>query len=1622
MEKYLINRINRIIKGIAFLLLFFVSSGLFAKTTTWNGTKISWTDNAGWDLGAPVDGDIAIIPEGVLTNPILTIPDASITLESLVVGNTKSINLNNKTIYVTDSYIGDGTAALTDGTLASTVPAEFDFGSGSSVNNLDIITRVGIAINLTVTGTANIEIGDDNGDPSFNVLAINFENGATITKTAGGDTNFRNVNSTGDLYINTFNTNGEDFAILGSGLIDGNLICVNKGHLSKIVIGSESGNNITINGNMSFTSNEEGGFTRGYLLGDSTGAGSFEYYGNIQVPEYSFGRFVMWNTRQMVDVASTIVMTGNNPIAFFEAGNVFKGEVNFEIPNFRLNGSTFERDATFTKSSYGPDPSEGGNTFMGNVTFINANQGEIRLCTQNADDYQGDIILSNLGFGSALINFAYQGDATIANHLYVNSTGGDGIYFGQNGGTTNLTSGVISAGGTGFMQGALKLRNFSQTGAIPFNVLLTNTASLYIETGSSFAASATFTAPSLFLNGGTFQSAAVIEKTGITDDLSEVGNRFMSTTRLTNSGTGALRMGGSSMDRFMSDLILISNGTSNIDIAYNDVGFATLLMGNTYVNSTGSSQGVYFGQNGGNSELSSAMMISVSTEFSTGSLRFKNFTQIIGAPQSITLTGDAAFYTETGTVWNNEVTFTAPNMYLNGSTFNDQSLITKTGNSGNDGIGGNFFNDQLELVNNGHGYLGLCFTNNDNYNSDLVLNSTATGGIQFGQDTGVGTLFTGAIISIGASGFSDGDLKFRNFVQMAGVNQNFTLTGTSALYLEENCTWNSNIDYTAPSIYLNASTANNSNFMGTTTLTKTLAVDNVSTGGNIFNDTFTLYNTSGGNMSLYNDHDDAFIGDILLSNSGGGSIRFGQGTANATLADGFTITTDGSYNNGDVYLRNFEQLGNSIPQNFEIGDDYPVIAYFQTGTIFNGNITIAFPRLYLNGATFNGEASIEKRYAGDDYSDGGNTFNDVTDITNSGTGVFRLANVTGDDFNSIIAFQCANSGMLEVAYNDNTTINGHIVFNCIGAGVTFGQGNGTTTLADGFNMTIGGFGYSAGELRFRNFTQVGNTPQTLIEFSGAATVYFETGSTFNGSMSFTAPNLYFNGSTFNNIGSFNKTASTKNICLGGNTFAQDATFTFNTTGLWIFGNDFADSFDGNVTFVEKLAGGDITVANGAFVNDFGGDITCNSDGAIDFGIGSTARLTGSGLQNLSGLGMINFYNLDTHNSTTSDVTLNTEVHIAGSLTFNQRDINTTDVNILVFDVGSAHSGAGNDSHVVGPVRKVGNSGSFTFPVGKDGFLREIGISSLANGVVDDYFQAEYFKDNADNFYTFDNKVETLKSLSNCEFWILDRKPAATLEAVVTLSWNSATCGGITDPSTLLVARWDGGEWQDHLNGGTTGDVNNGTVASGAAVTSFSPFVLGSSDENANPLPVQLINFEGRYDNGNVVLDWSTASEQHNNYFKVERSEDGVNFIEVAKVRGAGYSNTVTAYQAIDNNPVDGTSYYRLSQTDLDGTMEYLGTVIINNRQAGPISVFPNPVVNGNDLTIQLPFSSNELSQTAVSIVDGLGRVRIEQSIANGANEIRLGQNVLVQLEAGVYFVIVKSTDNYKSVSKVVVEK
>ncbi|WP_276497874.1 T9SS type A sorting domain-containing protein [Pontibacter litorisediminis] len=208
-----------------------------------------------------------------------------------------------------------------------------------------------------------------------------------------------------------------------------------------------------------------------------------------------------------------------------------------------------------------------------------------------------------------------------------------------------------------------------------------------------------------------------------------------------------------------------------------------------------------------------------------------------------------------------------------------------------------------------------------------------------------------------------------------------------------------------------------------------------------------------------------------------------------------------------------------------------------------------------------------------------------------------------------------------------------------------------------------------------------------------------------------------------------------------------------------------------------------------------------------------------------------------------------------------------------------------------------------------------------------------------------------------------------------------------------------------------------TMTAGGVFENAGLNTISCEDEPITPLPVELLSFEGKATQSGIALEWATASENNNEKFEVERSQDGRSFEKIAEVAGAGNSATQLTYSYSDRAAEPGVNYYRLKQVDFDGQFEYSKVVAVSNRAAAAsasMEVYPNPASSNY---VHVGLNSNSAAQ--LKIMDRNGRTVYAQEVAPGTHELRLSIAEL-NIPKGLYYVHMQGAIE-KQVQKLIVQ-
>lgn len=248
-----------------------------------------------------------------------------------------------------------------------------------------------------------------------------------------------------------------------------------------------------------------------------------------------------------------------------------------------------------------------------------------------------------------------------------------------------------------------------------------------------------------------------------------------------------------------------------------------------------------------------------------------------------------------------------------------------------------------------------------------------------------------------------------------------------------------------------------------------------------------------------------------------------------------------------------------------------------------------------------------------------------------------------------------------------------------------------------------------------------------------------------------------------------------------------------------------------------------------------------------------------------------------------------------------------------------------------------------------------------------------------------------------------------------------TAGGMQYVSGSMTAYGnDGNHFNDSINHMPNTAVSS-AVANALEYASDHIPLYASFTFTSTILPITLVSFTAVQAGNTVQLDWSTASEENNAGFEVERSIDAENWTQIGFVKGMGNTVNETHYQFADRSLTSqGTYYYHLKMPDVSGVAVYSETVSVDFvLQHAPVSlqIYPMPVTDHATLTV----INDEEEQVRLTLRDACSSEVLELLNTNlpcGKHEI---QQDFSALAAGTYFLLLESR-NGRAAYKVIIMK
>lgn len=212
--------------------------------------------------------------------------------------------------------------------------------------------------------------------------------------------------------------------------------------------------------------------------------------------------------------------------------------------------------------------------------------------------------------------------------------------------------------------------------------------------------------------------------------------------------------------------------------------------------------------------------------------------------------------------------------------------------------------------------------------------------------------------------------------------------------------------------------------------------------------------------------------------------------------------------------------------------------------------------------------------------------------------------------------------------------------------------------------------------------------------------------------------------------------------------------------------------------------------------------------------------------------------------------------------------------------------------------------------------------------------------------------------------------------------NGNACGSGPDPNSAVTAPSGGSATYTMAWSGVSATNFTGTVSiASGTFTGTEEFYLvmdgnaGASctytlqGVNVQPLPIELVMFYGKALENANMLKFVVASQTNNDYYTMERTNDGVNWEAIGTIDGEGTTAQQRDYTYIDYDYKVGYNYYRIKQTDFDGFSTYSDVVVVNNT---PLPKEVEYVVNSMGQYTSL----NESGLVIIHYKDGTSEKRV----------------------------------------------
>lgn len=206
-----------------------------------------------------------------------------------------------------------------------------------------------------------------------------------------------------------------------------------------------------------------------------------------------------------------------------------------------------------------------------------------------------------------------------------------------------------------------------------------------------------------------------------------------------------------------------------------------------------------------------------------------------------------------------------------------------------------------------------------------------------------------------------------------------------------------------------------------------------------------------------------------------------------------------------------------------------------------------------------------------------------------------------------------------------------------------------------------------------------------------------------------------------------------------------------------------------------------------------------------------------------------------------------------------------------------------------------------------------------------------------------------------------------------------------------------------------GSINNNDFCASGVSNNFSSnngslnsVTFCSCSNVITPLPIVLKSFTGECGGDGISLEWVTVTELNNAFFTIFQSEDAINWDVIYVTAGAGSSNEELSYSYTTDRTTQQTTYFKLQQTDYDGTSKTFSPIGVScsSETSDAVSIYPNPAQEAFYLDYT---SSTANEKLIIVIVDNFGKTvdSKQLTVKQGKNTLYMERN---GLPSGSYFI------------------